>query len=205
MEPSFEKVACSQTILLSPLSRRLKFIQYRTGVCQRLRNLPPDPSPPLRTKALDPLVQDFFQYSQHPHRIKIGLPPKESALSQIPQQSATPANSLKNQSNMQPSLGNVAHLGSIAKSAARRGDLGLGQRYPQKSRQILRRAWGKHQDLWEKTVHVGIIPPCPRQTSASRPEFKKELVQRAEMDANTCFGASSSLQGKPLTKFRYGL
>ena len=29
--------------------------------------------------------------------------------------------------------------------------------------------------------------PCPGRTSASRPKLKKKLVQRAEIEAKTCF------------------
>ena len=36
--------------------------------------------------------------------------------------------------------------------------------------------------------------PCPGRTSASGPKLKKELVQRAEIEAMTCFGARPASQ-----------
>ena len=42
---------------------------------------------------------------------------------------------------------------------------------------------------WEESFHVGTKPHVPEKTSAAKPKFKKELVQRAEIEASTCFGA----------------
>ena len=40
-------------------------------------------------------------------------------------------------------------------------------------------------------MHVGTKPNVPEKISASRPELKKDFVQRAETEAMTCFGGQT--------------